>query len=178
MPPDRMNPTPANEFPKRQRPAASVYEQLNKPILVVATVCTKNRRPCPANSGVHQRLRVVWTEAGDWLIGRYVIMPDHLHFFAAPSFECRSSFNAWMQFWKSQFTKQYREGLSASHGEGEAPAEPPRHLWQSGHWDRRLRSSESYDKKWDYVVNNPVRHGLAKHAKDWPFQGEIHKLRF
>jgi hypothetical protein len=60
-----------------------------------------------------------------------------------------------MQFWKSQFTKQFREALSASSREGEAPAEPPRHLWQTGHWDRRRRSGESYDAKWDYVVNIP-----------------------
>ncbi|HMG05628.1 MAG TPA: hypothetical protein VK581_09205 [Chthoniobacterales bacterium] len=174
-----MNPTPDNEFPKRKRPAAGVYEQSNKPILVFATVCTKGRRGWLANAAVHQLLQVAWTEAGDWLVGRYVIMPDHLHFFAAPSFECRSSFSAWMQFWKSQFTKQFREALSASSREGEAPAEPPpRHLWQGGHWDRRLRSGESYDAKWAYVVNNPVRHGLVKHAADWLFQGEIHRLRF
>jgi len=119
-----MGPVPDNEFPKRKRPAAGVYEQPNEPILVFATVCTKDRQGWLANAAVHQLLRVVWTEAGDWLLGRYVIMPDHLHFFAAPSFQCGSSFNAWIEFWKSQFTKRFRKELSAFAREGEAPAEP------------------------------------------------------
>jgi putative transposase len=101
-----MDPVPDNKFPKRRRPAAGVYEHPNEPILVFATACTKNRQGWLANAAVHQLLRVVWTEAGDWLLGRYVIMPDHLHFFAAPSFQCGSIFKAWTQFWKSQFTKQ------------------------------------------------------------------------
>ncbi len=84
-----------------------------------------------------------------------------------------------MQFWKSQFTKQFHKELIASSWDGEAPAEPPHaRLWQSRHWDRRLRSGESYGAKWDYVLNNPVRHGLVTDAADWPFQGELHQLRF
>jgi hypothetical protein len=63
-------------------------------------------------------------------------MPDHLHLFAAPSFHCKTSFNAWRQFWKWQFTKRLR-------GEAvEAPAEP-HGFGKGGHWDRRLRSDEN-----------------------------------
>ncbi len=166
-----MDPTPTN-VPIRKRPAAGVYEEANKPVLIFVTVCTKDRRPWLANPAAHQLLRKVWNEADDWLVGRYVIMPDHLHLFATPSFDSKTSLNAWMQFWKSQFTKRFRR-------EGEAPVEPRRiRLWQSGHWDRRMRSDESYDKKWIYVVENPVRHGLVARAAHWPFQGEIREFRF
>lgn len=34
-------------------------------------------------------------------------------------------------------------------------------LWQQDYWDRQLRSGESYAEKWNYVRNNPVRHGLV-----------------
>jgi hypothetical protein len=44
-------------------------------------------------------------------------------------------------------------------------------------WDRRLRADESYNQKWDYMRNNPVRHGHCKKSDDWPHQGEIHELR-
>lgn len=161
-----------NNPPIRKRPATGVYEEQNKAVIVFATVCTKDRQPWLATPVIHQILETVWRTAGDWLVGRYVILPDHIHLFAAPSFECKTSFNAWMQFWKSQFTKQLR-------GEGKAAAEPHSgHLWQSGHWDRRLRSDESYDAKWNYVLNNPVRHDLVSRVEDWPYQGEMHQFRF
>jgi putative transposase len=41
-------------------------------------------------------------------------------------------------------------------------------IWQREYWDRQLRSDESYAQKWDYVVNNPVRHGYVACAEDWP----------
>jgi hypothetical protein len=32
---------------------------------------------------------------------------------------------------------------------------------------------KSYAQKLDYVMNNPVRHGYVRRAKDWPYQGEL-----
>lgn len=40
-------------------------------------------------------------------------------------------------------------------------------------WDTQLRRSENYDSKWQYVVDNPVRAGLAREVDEWPFQGEL-----
>jgi hypothetical protein len=52
----------------------------------------------------------------------------------------------------------------------------PSQEWQTDHWDTRLRSGESYDAKWEYVRNNPVRAGLVKTADEWPYQGELNVL--
>jgi len=49
-------------------------------------------------------------------------------------------------------------------------------IWQRDYWDRQLRRYESYGQKWNYVVNNPVRHGYVVHAEDWRFQGELNVL--
>src|SRR6266576_2708973 len=46
-------------------------------------------------------------------------------------------------------------------------------IWQRDFWDTQLRRSENYDSKWQYVVDNPVRAGLAREADEWPFQGEL-----
>ena len=51
---------------------------------------------------------------------------------------------------------------------------PP--LFQRDCWDRQLRSGESYNEKWQYVRNNPVRKGLVAQADDWPYQGVITPL--
>ena len=51
------------------------------------------------------------------------------------------------------------------------PNEQP--VWLLDGWDTQLRTGDSYSQKWDYDRNNPVRHGLAKQAEDWPYQGEL-----
>jgi REP element-mobilizing transposase RayT len=48
--------------------------------------------------------------------------------------------------------------------------------WQKGFFDHVLRSEESYEEKWRYVRQNPVRAGLIKRPEEWPYQGEIHRL--
>ncbi len=86
-------------------------------------------------------------------------MPDHIHLFASPNCE-ETDFDAWVRYWKSMFTRR--------HG--------GRSIWQIEHWDRRLRTGDSYEKKWEYVRSNPVRHGVVKNWQDWKYQGEIHRL--
>jgi putative transposase len=90
-------------------------------------------------------------------------MPNHVHFFCAPNGTDAPSLDRWMRYWKSRAT--HRIGK-----EGQ--------VWQRHHWDRQLRRGESYDEKWEYVRNNPVRHGYIVDADDWPYQGELNELRW
>ena len=89
-------------------------------------------------------------------VGRYVIMPDHVHLFVQgdPNF----LLSAWVGGLKRAMSL--------------AVDMRPR-LWQPGFFDHVLRSDESYGQKWQYVVENPVRAGLVKQAEDWPYQGEF-----
>jgi putative transposase len=41
--------------------------------------------------------------------------------------------------------------------------------WQSGGFDRLLRSDEAAQQKWEYMRENPVRAGLVKQWSDWPY---------
>lgn len=146
-------------LPERRHPAHGVKSEFGTPVIVFVTICTKDRKPWLAHDDLHQLLRSVWSELDDWLVGRYVLMPEHIHLFAGRAEE--TSLDRWLKYWKADFTRR--------HGN-------PEHRWQSGHWDTRLRSHESYDAKWDYVRNNPVRHGLVTHVDDWPFQGSLNPL--
>src|ERR1051326_1683882 len=47
-------------------------------------------------------------------------------------------------------------------------------FWQEGFFDHLLRSHESYEEKWTYVFQNPVRAGFTKDAGQWLFAGETH----
>jgi len=49
-------------------------------------------------------------------------------------------------------------------------------IWQPRFWDAQLRGGDSYAAKWDYVRNNPVRHGLVNSPDVWPFAGELEIL--
>jgi hypothetical protein len=42
--------------------------------------------------------------------------------------------------------------------------------------DTQLRRGESYGEKWQYVLEDPVRAGLVKHSRDWPYRGELNTL--
>jgi putative transposase len=49
-------------------------------------------------------------------------------------------------------------------------------IWQRDFWDTQLRRNESYEEKWHYVIENPVRAGFVNNSEDWPYQGEINVL--
>jgi len=97
-------------------------------------------------------------------IGRYVIMPDHVHLFVRVGPEGRLGVTI----------KQLRERMSRVLRR----ACPDLKVWQAGFFDHVLRSGESYAEKWEYVRCNPVRAGLVKDAAEWPFQGEVFEIRW
>jgi len=97
-------------------------------------------------------------------VGRYVLMPDHLHLFVKFS-DPAHDLSSWVKSLKNSLSKTLRQA-----------GRPPPH-WQKGFFDHVLRASESYSKKWLYVAENPVRAGLVKERTEWPWQGEIHPLR-
>jgi hypothetical protein len=68
--------------PRRDHPAHRVIRLPNRPTIVFVTVCTKARQPVLASQTMHALLRDVWSSATAWFVGRYVIMPDHVHLFA------------------------------------------------------------------------------------------------
>ena len=91
---------------KRKHPAHGVFFLDRKATIVFDTVCTKNRMTWLACDEVHQLLRAVWHEATEWLMGRYTILPDHIHFFAGATESC-IEYENWVTYWKSQFSRQH-----------------------------------------------------------------------
>lgn len=146
----------------RKHPAHGILLVEGQPTIVFDTVCTKDRQSWLACDEVHGLLREVWQDASAWLMGRYVVMPDHVHFFAAMT-DVDIAYENWVTYWKSQFSKRHKQAS---------------HRWLSDHWDTRLRNESVYEEKWEYVRANPVRHGLVATPEAWPYQGEIHELRW
>jgi putative transposase len=131
------------------------------------TTCTSKRRSILASKEVAKILVDEWRNAHDrhgWAIGRYVILPDHVHFFCSAELDART-LPTFMQAWKQWTSKRMARELKFSGN-----------IWQEEFFDHVLRSSESYSQKWDYVKENPVRAGFVASSDQWPWQGEVESL--
>lgn len=155
-------PTPESRDPGRRSPAQNIFVSLHQPTIVFLTVCTKGRQPWLAASPVHNALVDVWKRAEAWLVGYYILMPDHLHLFCAPH-DLNFKMETWVAYWKRQFSCLHL---------------PDTGQWLRKSWPTRLLRSESYSQKWTYVRENPVRKGLVEDPDDWPYQGMINELRW
>jgi putative transposase len=129
----------------------------NQPLYFV-TFATRDRKRIPSVDGAQTVLEQYARRAIENFnvsLGRYVIMPDHVHLFVWGD----------RNFTLSSWIGGLKRAISVT-------LESPK-LWQPGFFDHTLRSDESYGEKWNYIHENPVRAGLVKSAGDWPYQGEI-----
>ncbi len=85
-----------------------------------------------------------------WFAHVFMVMPDHVH--------------ALLSFPTSEHTVQETISLWKRWTARQLGVE-----WQRDFFEHRLRSDESWREKADYILANPVRKGLVKEAKDWPY---------
>jgi len=149
-----------NRFPRKPKRLHTVFGILDQPLYFV-TFNSSERKKILANHDVHKAFRSYAEKNGEQgrAIGGYVIMPDHVHFFArlVPG----QNLSTFVRLLKQSLTKALRL------------RDCPAPFWQGGFFDHVLRSSESYADKWAYVRSNPVRDGLVDKTEDWPYQGEV-----
>jgi len=140
-----------------------LYQSYSNPLYFV-TCNTWQRTPLLADKDVHESFReyaqrnVIQGRA----IGRYVILPDHMHFFVrgGPDFKL----GQFVRLMKQHISKVLQDTSGCDH------------IWQPGFFDHVLRHNESYAEKWAYVLQNPVRAQLVDRPEDWPYQGEIAQI--
>jgi REP element-mobilizing transposase RayT len=154
-----------NHVDRKHPPHFVPLKSHNQVVIVFVTVCTWSRRSLLASPEAHEHLHNVWESAPAWFVGRYVLMPNHLHFFCAPGSWPAASLEDWVRFWKSRTAATW-------------PGPRIGRIWQRDFWDTQLRAGENYDTKWEYIRHNPVRAGLVNDPDDWPYQGELHVLRW
>jgi putative transposase len=155
---------PEQDRPVHKRPAhLPNVERHNQPAIVFVTVCAGGRKAVLACARAHHVLTTVWSEARQYTVGCYLIMPDHIHLFCSPAVANAENVKHWVAHWKRLASIRLRD------------LQP---LWQRDCWDTQLRHVDHYAGKWEYVCANPVRKGLAARPGDWPHQGCLNELRW
>jgi putative transposase len=115
------------------------------PPLYFITICTLHLHKISDLGTAHRAFESDIRRARDEFgvaVGRYLIMPDHVHFFVRGG----DNFNF------AQWVNGLKRPISVSFG-----ATKKSRLWQPGFFDHILRNDESYSEKWEYVRENPAR---------------------
>jgi REP element-mobilizing transposase RayT len=136
-----------------------IFDSYDAPLFFV-TACLLHRRPFLSLPTAHEAFveYARLAKTFDIAVGRYVLMPDHVHLFVCGNREFVLS--EWMKGLKRAISNRFRAATSCFR-------------WQPGFFDRLLRNEESFGQIWNYVRENPVRAGLVTRAEDWPYAGEI-----
>ena len=102
-------------------------------------------------------------------IDAMVMLPDHLHaIWTLPSGDKEYSKRwGWI---KKEFTKRY---LAAGHSGGlislDSQKQRRKGIWQERFWEHTIQDEDDFEKHFDYIHYNPIKHNLVENAVDWPW---------
>ncbi len=110
--------------------------------------------------------------ARPFLMPAYVVLPDHLHcLWRLPPGDDDIA-TRWRHI-KTTFSRSLpnTERLSERRR-----CKSERGIWQRRYWERLIRDEADYRLHFDYIHYNPVKHGHAATAADWPHSSCRHWL--
>ncbi len=85
----------------------------------------------------------------------WVIMPNHVHLL--------------VEVWTTPLSKLIQDWKSVSSHYVKQALQRPGNWWQEDYFDRYIRDDAHFHKAVHYIENNPVKAGLVKEAKAWPW---------
>jgi putative transposase len=94
-----------------------------------------------------------------------VVLPDHMHAIWRLPEEDANYPMRWSLI-KAGFSRRIEPGefIQASR-----QARRERGLWQRRYWEHLIRDEMDLQRHIEYIHYNPVKHGWANHAADWPY---------
>ena len=102
------------------------------------------------------------TRKPGWLVGFYLLMPDHLHLFCAPR-DLTFTLDAWVTYWKTQFKKKLNASLQ---GRVRLPPNPELIETEPAAMPPFFSAAdEEFQRKWirkSQVVSAPTNLGSAE----------------
>jgi len=151
-----------------------IFQKYDAPLFFV-TLNTHTRPHLLASPQIHSAFVDYWRLGAEHsiVVGRYVLMPDHVHLFVRFGAAGQITLSTWIKGLKRHLDRSLS---AAGHEPLEIPGQKFRSFWQPGFHDHLLRRDDSYSEKWNYVRENPVRAGLVADAQDWPYASEIVRI--
>ncbi len=108
-------------------------------------------------------------ERWPFTINALVLLPEHLHaIWSLPP--CDAAYPKRWGWIKKEFTKHWlrkngrEETISASRR-----SERRRGIWQPRYWEHTLEDENDFERHFDYIHYNPVKHGHVRCPRDWPW---------
>jgi putative transposase len=98
-------------------------------------------------------------------IDAMVILPDHLHAVWTLPVGDWDYPTRWMLI-KAGFSRRIPAGERRNKSR---MTKGERGIWQRRYWEHAIRDAHDYAAHVDYTHYNPVKHGLVKCVKDWPY---------
>ena len=105
-------------------------------VIYFVTICVAKRKPVLTNECAFNAFKIAISKLKQWEVLAAVLMPDHLHVIVAPTEDRDAAvgdFSAAIKRWMREEMRS-EEKLDWE--------------WQSGCFDRLLRSGESVQEKW------------------------------
>ena len=135
------------------------------------TVVTDRRRPFlveePARKCLGDAIRKIQR---DWPfeMPAIVLLPDHLHtIWCLPPGD--ADYETRWRLIKSTFTRTYlASGGQEARRSSSRVARKERGLWQRRFWEHTIRDEHDFERHFDYIHYNPVKHRHAKSPIEWP----------
>ena len=105
-------------------------------------------------------------------IDAWVVLPEHMHaVWTLPEGDAAYSVRwALIKRWFSAAIPPGEDRSASRAAKGE------RGLWQRRFWEHTVRDDADFARHVDYVHFNPVKHGLAASAADWPYSSFRHAV--
>ncbi len=128
----------------------------------LVTICAQNRERIFTAPDVVEPLICLLSEEMrqcSFDVHAYCFMPDHCHLLLS-GLNSNAHLSTAVRAFKGASTALLRQFRF-------------QHVWQKGFHDHVIRNAEDLAASMAYVLENPVRAGLVKDPKDWPFSGSL-----
>ncbi len=126
------------------------------------TTNTKERQNVFANAelaNVAIETIITHSQKSEVPVYAYCVMQDHLHLLISASSRC--DIITFVGQVKNLITRaSWQHGVEGS-------------FWQKSFWDHFLREEESVEQVAEYILDNPVRKGMVKSWREYPYSGSL-----
>ena len=136
------------------------------------TVVTYKRRKILVIPEGRQMLRDVVDEVRQlrpFTVCGWVLLPDHIHcIWTLPENDCDYS-KRWGMI-KAGFSKRAKNLFHRNEWMTDSKRKHREAtIWQRRFWEHMIRDEDDFRRHMDYIHFNPVKHGLVKRVRDWPY---------